>query len=154
MLNDPDVVPPAAPDVAPEKPASGPAQLPTPVDRPLELAHAHRGMMWCFALKFGVDFMANSAKLLMPEVAYYLFMAFFLAVSLTTAYFTFRAARVMYGTGPAVVCACLIFAPCIGTFTVLILSGNAIDHLRKLGVKGVGLMGATVAQLEELKKPA
>jgi hypothetical protein len=153
MLNNPDVVPPAAADAAPKKPSSAPAQLPPPVDRRLELVQAQRGMMWCFVLKVGMDFTVNSARVLMPEPGYFLFVAAYLAVSLTTAYFVFRVARVMYGIGPAIVCACLIFAPCIGTLTVLILNGNTIDYLRKQGVKA-GFMGATLAQLEELQRPA
>lgn len=125
----------------------------SPVTAPSTLAivRAQRGMMWLWLAKIGLDFAFRLAPdMLGPalSIAYYVP---FLAVSIAIAYFVFRITHIIYGIGPAFICALLAFLPCAGPITVLILNGQTMDRLRKLGIK-VGFMGATRQQLEELTK--
>jgi hypothetical protein len=130
----------------------------TPADV-LEMVRAHRGMMWLFLAKVGLDFGAPATRDLVGDpqgMTYWLIMAYwmvYMGVSLAVAYFVFRLARVTYGAGPATICAVLVFIACFGTIIVLVLSGNTMDRLRKSGVK-VGFFGATARQIEELENPS
>jgi hypothetical protein len=138
---------------APQTVSSPPATDGSPVraDSTLAIVRAQRGMMWLWLAKLGLDFAFSAAPdMLGPalSIAYYIP---FLAVSIAIAYFVFRITHLVYGIGPALVCTLLAFLPCAGTITVLILNGQTMDRLRKLGVK-VGFMGATRQQLEELTK--
>jgi hypothetical protein len=119
-------------------------------DEILEIVKAQRGMMWLFVAKLGLDFGAGAVRDLASQPFLAIYWAAYLAVSLAVAYFVFRLAKVVYGGGPAVICAALIFAPCAGSLAVLIINGNSMDRLRKAGVK-VGMMGATALQLRELE---
>lgn len=122
-------------------------------DEIVEMVKAQRGMMWLFVAKLGLDFSSGSVRILLgqPYLAFY--WVIYLVVSLSIAYFVFRLAKIVYGVGPAVICAALIFAPCVGSLAILIINGNTMDRLRKAGVK-VGMMGATALQLKELEAPA
>ncbi|MBC7852539.1 MAG: hypothetical protein IAF94_03800 [Pirellulaceae bacterium] len=116
----------------------------------LEMVKAQRGMMWLFIAKLGLDFGFSATRDLASQSVEILFWIAYLLVSLAVSYFVFRLTRVVYGIGPAVICAALIFAPCAGSFAVLVINGGTMDRLRKLGVK-VGFLGATAAQVAELE---
>lgn len=116
----------------------------------LEMVKAQRGMMWLFIAKLGLDFGFSATRDLAGPTVQAVFWIAYLLVSITVSYFVFRLTRVIYGMGPAIVCAGLIFAPCAGSFAVLVINGGVMDRLRKLGVK-VGFMGATAAQVAELE---
>lgn len=118
--------------------------------RVLRIVRAQRGVMWLFLFKLGFDFTASiAAELFDPylRVAYFIALV---AVTVSIAYFAFRLANALFGTGPAFVCMILSAMPCLGTFAILVLNGAAMDQLRKLGVK-VGFMGASAMQLEQLR---
>lgn len=118
-------------------------------DSTLEIVRSQRGMMWLFLAKIGMDFTVGIARELLSGPPWMAFLCSFLAVNIAIAYFVFRLSNAIYGIGPGIVCFALTLAPCLGTFTVLVLNGNAMDCLRKSGVK-VGFMGATKSQLAEL----
>lgn len=118
----------------------------------IELATAQRGMMWMLALKFAMDFSSGIVRDLGGQPWQVLFFVTYLAISLVVAYFAFKIARVIHGDLPAVACGLLIFAPCIGTLTVLVLNGTTMDRLRKLGVKS-GFFGPDRMQIEKLMAP-
>lgn len=106
--------------------------------------------MWLLILRVGLDFTASIAAELFDSYARLAYFVVFIAVTVSIAYFVFRLASAIYGAGPAIVCLLLSAIPCLGTFAVLILNGNAIDQLRKVGIK-VGFMGASAVQLEEIR---
>jgi hypothetical protein len=116
----------------------------------VDLAKSQRGMMWLFAAKFGLDFGAGIVRdaVKSPPLQAVYWVAFLL-VSIAVAYYVFRIARIIYGTGPALVCGLLVFAPCLGTLVVLVLNGTAMDRLRKSGVKS-GFFGVDGRELEKL----
>jgi hypothetical protein len=124
--------------------------MPDTRDVTIDLAQSQRGMMWLFAAKFALDFGAGMVRDAASPPLQAVYLAAYLLVSLAVAYFVFRIARVIYGTGPAVVCGFLIFAPCLGTLTVLVLNGTSMDRLRKSGVKS-GFFGVDVRELEKLR---
>ncbi len=53
----------------------------------------------------------------------------------------FMLARELYDTGPAILCALLMFVPCISLITLLVVNQKATAYLQEHGVK-VGFMGA------------
>lgn len=108
-------------------------------------------MMWLWVAKLGLDFAFSIAPDMLGPALSIVYYVPFLAVSIAIAYFVFRITHLVYGVGPALVCTLLAFLPCAGTITVLILNGQTMDRLRKLGVK-VGFMGATRQQLDELAR--
>jgi hypothetical protein len=122
----------------------------TPREMELDLAQSQRGMMWLFALKFALDFCSGIVRDAVGLPLRIVYLSAYLLVSLAVAYFVFRAARIIYGIGPALVCGALIFAPCLGTLTVLVLNGTAMDRLRKSGVKS-GFFGVDRRELEKLR---
>lgn len=118
--------------------------------RLLEIVTAQRAMMWLFLFKLAIDFSVSAASEILagpPLLAYF---CLFLIVEVVIAYFVFRISHAIYDLGPAVVCALLALAPCLGSLTVLVLNGTVMDYLRKNGVK-VGFMGATRLQIEDLR---
>lgn len=129
------------------------SQVHTPpiVDERVELVVFQRSMMWLFLVRLGMDLGWGVALELLGPVLVWIFWLAYFVISLFVAYFVFRLVKVIYGSGPAVICAIITFAPCIGIFAILILNGNVVDRLRKLGVK-VGFMGATAAQFRELNQ--
>ena len=122
-------------------------------DEIVEMVKAQRGMMWLFVAKLGLDFGAGAVRDLASQPFLTIYWVAYLGVSLAVAYFVFRVAKVVYGGGPAVICAALIFAPCAGATAVLVINGNTMDRLRKAGVK-IGFFGATVQQLRDLEASA
>lgn len=64
-----------------------------------------------------------------------------LAVAIFSILATIRLANTMHGTGIAVVCAILMFAPCLNLLTLLVLNQQATARVKKAGFK-VGLLGA------------
>lgn len=64
-----------------------------------------------------------------------------LAVVVVSVTATVRLANAMHGTGIAIVCAILMFVPCVGLLTLLLLNQQATGRLKKAGFK-VGLLGA------------
>lgn len=115
----------------------------------LDMVKSQRAMMWLFVARFGLDISTTAARDFNSGLLMFGFWLAYLGVSIALAYFVFRLANGVYGIGPAVVCVLLSFVPCLGTLTVLILNGNAMDRLRKMGAK-VGFMGASAKQLQEL----
>jgi hypothetical protein len=122
----------------------------TPREIVLDLATSHRGMMWLFAVKLTMDFCAGIVRDAVSPPFQIVYLLAYLVVSGAVAYFVFRAARIVYGVGPAVVCGALIFAPCLGAFVVLVLNGTLIDRLRKHGVKS-GFFGPDRREMERLQ---
>ena len=118
----------------------------------IELATAQRGMMWMFALKFAMDSSAGIIRDVVSQPFQAIYFVAYLAVSLVVAYFVFRIARIIYGDLPAIACGLLVFAPCIGTLTVVVLNGTTMDRLRKLGVKS-GFFGPNRLEMEKLMAP-
>jgi hypothetical protein len=113
----------------------------------LDLAQAHRGMMWTLAGTFWLQFGVNLVNEF-PLLGRIAFFAVYLATALVLGYFVFRVAKPLYGTAPAVICAVFMLSPCFSVLVVIALGGNTQDRLRKAGLK-VGLFGATPHQLEE-----
>jgi hypothetical protein len=64
-----------------------------------------------------------------------------LAVAVFSIVATVRLANTMHGTGIAVLCAILMFAPCINLLTLLVLNQQATARVKKAGFK-VGILGA------------
>ena len=64
-----------------------------------------------------------------------------LAVAVFSIVATVRLANTMHGTGIAVLCAILMFAPCLNLLTLLVLNQQATARVKKAGFK-VGLLGA------------
>jgi hypothetical protein len=118
----------------------------------IELATAQRGMMWMLAIKFAMDSSTGIVQDMAKQPAQAIFFVAYLAVSFVVAYFVFKIARIIYGDFPGVACGLLVFAPCIGTLTVLVLNGTTMDRLRKLGVKS-GFFGANRLEMEKLMVP-
>lgn len=116
----------------------------------LEMARAQRGMIWMLALKLALDFTVMQAAALLPRFPLMLYYAAALLVMIAVIFFTSRLAYALYGLGPAILCSVLLFAPCIGLLTILMLNGTAMDRLRKAGVKS-GFMGVTKDQLAQLE---
>jgi hypothetical protein len=116
----------------------------------LDLAQSQRGMMWLFAMKFALDFCSGIVRDAVRPPFQVVYLIPYVLVSLAVAYFVFRAARIIYGIGPAVVCGLLIFAPCLGTLAVLVINGTAMDRLRKSGIKS-GFFGVDKRELEKLQ---
>lgn len=116
----------------------------------LEIVVAQRGMMWLLAAKFGTDFTFSVAKEFTTDLLLIAYLSVCVLVALAMGYYVFRLSNAIYGVGPAVVCAVISLVPCLGLLAVLILNGNAIDQLRKAGVR-VGFMGATKSQLAEMQ---
>lgn len=119
-------------------------------DELLDIVRAHRGMMWLAVGKMAIDAMFFTVSSAIHPPTFYLYGGLSLAILIGCAYFVFRLAKGIFGAGPAIACVLLMLAPCMGTLTILVLSGNTIDFLRKRGVK-VGLMGANKLQLRELE---
>ena len=100
--------------------------------------------------QLAIDFSVSAASEILagpPLLAYF---CLFLIVEVAIVYFVFRISHAIYDLGPAVVCALLAFAPCLGSLTVLVLNGTVMDYLRKNDIK-VGFMGATRLQIEDLR---
>ena len=115
-----------------------------------DLANSQRGMMWLFAAKFALDFSFGLIREMVTQPWQLLYLAVYLVVALTVAYYVFRVVRIIYGVGPAIVCGLLIFAPCIGTLAVLVLNGTTMDRLRKSGINS-GFFGANRREMEKLQ---
>lgn len=124
--------------------------LPHPDTHILEMARAQRGMIWMLALKLAIDFTFMQATQFLPQFPLMLYYAAALLVLVAVIFFTARLAYALYGVGPAILCGVLLFAPCVGLLTILMLNGTAMDRLRKAGVKS-GFMGVTKDQLAQLE---
>ena len=65
----------------------------------------------------------------------------FLSIGIFSIVATIRLANALHGTGVAVVCAILMFIPCISLITLLVLNSQATKRAKDAGYK-VGLLGA------------
>lgn len=110
---------------------------------------SQRAMMWLMLVKLVLDFYSGIANESLGKPIVLVFWLAYLAVGVAIAFFMYRLADAMYGMGPAVICALTSLAPCLGVFAILILNGNAMDWLRKRGIKS-GFMGVTPEQIQDL----
>lgn len=81
--------------------------------------------------------------------AAFLHMVFFviaLGVIVSGVVFAVRMASALHGTGVAILCAALLFVPCVGLLVLLVLNSQATRELRKAGLR-VGLLGVDAGQL-------
>jgi hypothetical protein len=72
-----------------------------------------------------------------------------LAVVLAGCVFIVQMARALYNTGVAVLCAILLFIPCVGLLTLLIVNNRATARLQAAGIK-VGLLGAEPGEVDRV----
>ena len=119
--------------------------------RLLDIVLGMQGMMWLFLFKVGMDMTVGTARVLFSDIWVTVYFCLYLVVQLAMSYFVFKVVHAIYDIGPAIICSLLVFAPCIGTLTVLVLNGNTMDHLRKQGIK-VGFMGPTRQQIDDLRR--
>jgi hypothetical protein len=72
-----------------------------------------------------------------------------LVVIVAGVWFAVQMARALYGTAIAIVCGLLLFVPCVGLITLLVLNNRATHQLRAAGLK-VGLLGADPADVDRM----
>jgi len=75
-----------------------------------------------------------------------------LAVGIASIVAVVRLANVLHGTGVAVLCAILMFVPCLNLLTLLVLNSGATSRLRKAGYR-VGLLGADPDEVARSPRP-
>jgi len=113
-----------------------------------QLALAHRGMMWSLIAKISVDMFVTMSQELFSPPFLLLFWIVYAVAAVFMMIFVFRVANYLYGAGPGGICAMLTLFPCLGVFVALMLSGQAMDSLRKAGLPA-GFFGVTNEQLRK-----
>lgn len=121
----------------------------------LELAKAHRALLWCVLARIIVEVAgvgaiqsANNPPLL------YAYLGAVVIVSIITIVFVVRVA-LAYGYNPvlAVIGALIVFLGCIGLLVLLLLSQRITRTLKDAGCS-VGLMGVSDADMDRLRQGA
>jgi hypothetical protein len=132
MLNNPDNIPPGSPRLMVASAIARPPRR--PVDPTTEMIVAQSGMMRMFFFKLVLEVGCGVAFML-PDLFVVGYGLAYLAVCIATAHFAYRLAKAMRGTTDGVAHAFLAILPCAGFLSVLMLNGQAIDRLRKLGIQ-------------------
>jgi hypothetical protein len=120
-----------------------------------DLAASQRWMMLAYGVLVGANMVGMQVlPQVRPVVEYaviqYSVFVGHLLMNAVIAYFVFRIARIIYGPVHAAVASVAAFIPCLGTLTIISLTGTTMDRLRKSGVKS-NLYGVERNEIERLR---
>jgi hypothetical protein len=131
---------------APYQQGYGP-MMPPPAERErlMRIASDQRMINFIVLAYFATSMLSTSAR--ESAVMQLLVGVIAVGVVISGVVFAVRMASALHGTGIAILCAVLLFVPCVGLLVLLVLNSQATRELRKVGLR-VGLLGADASQFQ------